>query len=134
MRDGLGIHLAQDAGVKVAVVTGRCSRVARIRLEELDVDPLLQKQKDKGAGLAKVCEMTGIEPAAAAYMGDDLVDLPAIRAAGIGITVADAPAAVQEEADWVTECRGGRGAVREAIERLLTPGGRWEQVTARYRD
>ncbi|MBA1146087.1 HAD hydrolase family protein [Ectothiorhodospiraceae bacterium WFHF3C12] len=123
IHDGKGIRLLQDAGIAVAWITARASAALERRAGELGVTDLIQGSRAKGAALATLCEEHGIAPGAAAFIGDDLVDLPAMAAAGLSVAVADAHPSVQARADWVTRRPGGRGAVRELCELILAAQG-----------
>jgi 3-deoxy-D-manno-octulosonate 8-phosphate phosphatase (KDO 8-P phosphatase) len=133
IRDGLGIKLLQRAGVTVAIITGRRSAVVERRAEELGIDVVLQGREDKLQALSELCTQRSLALAECAYMGDDLPDLAAVRAAGLGLTVADATDAVREAADWCSKMAGGRGAVREACEALLVSRGDWERLLEDFR-
>jgi 3-deoxy-D-manno-octulosonate 8-phosphate phosphatase (KDO 8-P phosphatase) len=130
--DGFGLKLLMRAGVQVAFLTGRNSPVVERRGRELGVGLVLQGRSDKGAALPEVCAHFGIDSAQAGYMGDDLVDLPAMKLAGFSAAPADARAEVRERAEFVSASRGGRGAVREVCEELLRRMGRWEEVVRGY--
>jgi 3-deoxy-D-manno-octulosonate 8-phosphate phosphatase (KDO 8-P phosphatase) len=123
IRDGLGIKLLQKAGVQVAIITGRCSPMVERRARELGISHVIQGREDKRVALRELAADAGIELAHCAYMGDDLPDLGAIRAAGLGMTVGDAAGAVARAADWQSNAPGGHGAVREACEFLLQARG-----------
>lgn len=125
IRDGLGIKLLQQAGVRVAIITGRMSRIVERRALELGIEEVVQGREDKRAALLELCQRSGLTLQDCAYMGDDLPDLGAVVAAGLGMTVADASAAVREAADWVSVLAGGHGAVREACEFILAARGDW---------
>ena len=133
IKDGLGIKLLQRAGVQVAIITGRSSAMVERRARELGIEHIVQGRSDKRAALAELCARLGMQLDQCAYMGDDLPDLAAVEAAGVGLTVADAAAAVREAADWRSSLPGGRGAVREACEALLTARGQWDALEANYR-
>ncbi|MGJ8513703.1 3-deoxy-D-manno-octulosonate 8-phosphate phosphatase KdsC [Carnimonas sp. R-84981] len=124
-QDGLGIKLLLEHGIEVAIITGRRSAMVERRAEELGIQRLIQGRDDKLTALREVCQASGIELAACAYCGDDLPDLGAISAAGLGVSVPNAPAYVRDRADYVTERPGGQGAVRELSELLLTAQGHW---------
>jgi 3-deoxy-D-manno-octulosonate 8-phosphate phosphatase (KDO 8-P phosphatase) len=132
VRDGAGIASALAIGFKVGVITGRSSRVVSLRMAELRIPYLLQHCKDKGQGLETLCQEAGILPEQCAYMGDDLIDLPALLRCGYRLAVADAAAEVRSVAHYVTTAPGGRGAAREAIEHILKAQGKWDQVLERY--
>jgi 3-deoxy-D-manno-octulosonate 8-phosphate phosphatase (KDO 8-P phosphatase) len=123
VRDGLGIKLLQRAGIRVAIITGRNSPSVSRRAEELRIDYLLQGREDKLEALRELMATHfpawDNDLAAVAYMGDDLPDLPAICAVGLGITVADASPVVLAKARWHTIRPGGAGAAREAAEFIL---------------
>lgn len=125
--------MLQDAGVKVALLSGRSSPIVERRGRELRVALVVQGRSDKRAGFPEVCAQLGVAPECAAYMGDDLVDLPALRAAGFSAAPADARPEVREAVDYVSTAGGGRGAVREVCEELLRRMGRWEEIVRGYR-
>jgi 3-deoxy-D-manno-octulosonate 8-phosphate phosphatase (KDO 8-P phosphatase) len=131
-RDGLAISVALLAGLLVAWLTGRRSPIVERRARELRVEELHQGARDKQAVLAALCERLGLEAREVAYIGDDLNDLPAYGVAGVRIAVADAAAELIEAADWVTNGRGGNGAVREVIETILRAQDRWNQAIGLY--
>jgi 3-deoxy-D-manno-octulosonate 8-phosphate phosphatase (KDO 8-P phosphatase) len=82
--------------------------------------------------LTDIVAQTGIGPEQSAFVGDDLPDLPLMRQVGLAIAVADAHDIIRQNADWTTSARGGRGAVREVCEALLTAKGLWDEIVARY--
>jgi len=132
VRDGHGIRLLQEAGITVAIITGRRSQAVAHRAQNLHITHVYQGVRDKVAILRQLQEELGLSPAATAVMGDDLVDLAMMRQAGLAAAVADAPAAVQEHAQWLSSVPGGRGAVRELAELILKAQGHWEKILARH--
>jgi YrbI family 3-deoxy-D-manno-octulosonate 8-phosphate phosphatase len=132
IRDGLGLRLWQRAGGRVGLVTGRSSHVVQLRADELGIGIVRQGVDDKLEAAGAIVAACGLVWEETAFMGDDLPDLPVVRRAGVGIAVADACAEVRAAAPLVTDLPGGRGAVREAIERLLRARGAWEAIVARY--
>lgn len=132
VRDGLGIKAAREAGIEVAVLTSRSSRAVTMRMAEVGVTLVTQKAADKLAGLEALLERAGVAANQAAYMGDDLQDLPAMRRCAYKLAPADAAAEVRQAADHVTDRPGGHGAVREAVEHLLKGRGQWESFLQRY--
>ncbi|MEX0746135.1 MAG: HAD-IIIA family hydrolase [Phycisphaeraceae bacterium] len=132
VRDGLGIKLLRDNGVDVAVLSARASRAVSLRMKELKVTLVSQGNADKEAGLARLLEQAGVSADHAAYMGDDLQDLPAMQRCAYRISVPDAPREVRDVAHHVTFVPGGRGAVRDAAEHLLRTQGKWRQAIAEY--
>lgn len=119
VRDGLGIRLLQSEGISVAVITAKRSPMLVRRLDDLGVVHLLDGREDKGVALTELAATLGVPLQAIAFLGDDVFDLPAMRAAGVAVAVADAHRLVRDEAAWVTSERGGRGAVREVCDALL---------------
>ncbi len=130
--DGLGIVMAQAAGLRVAVLSGRRSPVVERRMAELGVEDVIQASGDKAAALRVLMARHGLSPAQVAFVGDDINDLPAFEVAGLKIAVADADALVREQADFVTPRPGGHGAVRDAIDEILRRAGRLEEAVAAY--
>lgn len=132
VRDGFAIRAAMSVGLKIGVLTGRSSRCVNLRMTEIGVDLLLQGAKDKAVGLETLCQRAGVDLEETAYVGDDLVDLPAMLRCGYPIAVADAVAEVRDEASYVTAAPGGRAAAREVIEHILKAQGRWDEVLEQY--
>lgn len=126
VRDGLGLVSARRMGLITAVITGRATRGVRARVRELQIPWLFQGVRDKGQTLTDLCTRLDIPLEQTAFMGDDVIDLPAMRIAGIAISVADADPTVRQAADFVTQSPGGRGAIREALQWLLSFDNQWE--------
>ncbi|WP_192036575.1 HAD hydrolase family protein [Halomonas sp. YLGW01] len=131
-QDGHGIKLLRQAGVEVALITGRESPMVTQRAAALGIEHVFQHRDDKLTALRELTQSLGLELEQAAYCGDDLQDLAAIQAAGLGITVPNAPPYMRREADWVTERSGGHGAVRDICDTLLESQGHWAAVMDRY--
>lgn len=132
VHDGLGLVMLRESGVHVAVISARESRVVEERMAALGITHICQGRADKGAALSKLMRDLNVTPAQTAYVGDDLVDLPALALAGLAIAVADAHPVVRERAAWVTENPGGRGAVREVCELILRAQGALDSCYRRY--
>jgi len=130
--DGLGIVMAQALSLRVAVLSGRSSRAVEKRLSELKVTDLIQDCGDKAAAMRQLLEKHQLQSGEAAYVGDDINDLPAFDVAGVKIAVANAVDILKARADWVTPRAGGQGAVRDAIEEILRRQGRLEEAIAAY--
>ncbi len=126
VRDGLGIKLLQDMGIEVAICTGRTSLIVAERAKELGITRVMQGEKDKRVGFAKICEEVGVEPECVAYMGDDLPDLCLFPLVGLAAAPADAQPVVLQKAAWISKASGGRGAVRELAEFILKAQGKFE--------
>ncbi len=119
VRDGQGLRLLLDAGIQVAVITGRRSRAAEHRMRELGIIELHQGIAEKGSVWSDVQHRLGCPPEVCAYMGDDLPDLPCLRSAVLPACPADAVADVQAAAAFVSRSGGGLGAVRELCDLIL---------------
>jgi len=132
VQDGHGFKLARRAGLKLALLSGRASDAVTRRAEELQVDAFEQGIKNKVDILPGLLEKMGIEAEAVCYVGDDLVDIPPMRCVGFRVAVANAVEEVKAEADWITTRRGGQGAAREVIERILKARGWWQGALERY--
>ena len=132
VKDGLGIKLLQRVGIRVGLLSGRESEANVIRAAELGLDFVYQGVSDKGAGLETMLAEHELDASECLYIGDDLVDLPAMRRVGLAVAAGDAPAEVKEHAHMVTRAHGGRGAVREAAVWLLRQRGQWEALVATY--
>jgi len=130
--DGLGVKLLQRNGVQVAIITGRQSAIVSHRAAELGIDLLLQGRDDNLVALRELLADIGLELASAAYMGDDLQDLAAIQASGLGMTVAGGDEFVASHADWRSQKPGGLGAVREACEFILAAQGKLDEARSGF--
>ena len=128
VQDGMGVNMLRAAGLMVGIVTSRTSDVVQRRANELSIDELFQGVKDKPSILDILRDKHGIEPAQAAFVGDDLQDIPLLRRVGIAIAVANAVSEVKICCDYVTQAEGGHGAVRELAEWLLELRGDKERV------
>ncbi|ANY14748.1 KdsC family phosphatase [Bordetella pseudohinzii] len=122
--DGHGLRLLMEGGFKVALMTGRSGPVVDRRAAELGISEVLQGVRDKGAALAELAQRQGIQLDQTGYMGDDIIDLPAMQRAGFAASVSTAPAYVAQAAHWVSTLPGGGGAVRECCDLLLAAQGR----------
>ncbi len=130
--DGHGIRMWKRAGLDVALISGRASEPTSRRAEQLQIEHVFQDCHFKLPVFEKLLEEVGLPPEKAAFIGDDLTDLPVIRYVGFGVAVANAIAEVKRYADYVTIRPGGRGAVREVIEHILKNSGRWQELMKRY--
>ncbi len=130
--DGTGITLARLAGLKVGVVTKRISETVALRARDLKLDYVYQGVAEKAAALDKVMAETGFKAEEVAFIGDDLVDLPIMRRCGFAMAVANAREEVKDEVHFITDHRGGDGAVRDAVEFILRAQGKWEDVVKKY--
>ncbi len=132
VKDGLGIRVASEVGLQIALMTGRVSQVVQRRARDLHVQHTLQRVGDKAAALRTLAAETGLPLAGIALMGDDLNDREAMKLAGVSIAPADAVPEIVAIADLVTDAPGGRGAARQAVEAILRAQDRWEQAVEKY--
>jgi len=132
--DGTGFALGALVGLRGAFLSGRRSRVVTHRARECQIDLVAQGVASGGKAetFVRLCRQAGVTPGEAAYVGDDLIDLPVFEQAGWAVAVANAVPEVRRRAHFVTRTPGGRGAVREVIERLLRAQGRWHLAVQRY--
>jgi 3-deoxy-D-manno-octulosonate 8-phosphate phosphatase (KDO 8-P phosphatase) len=133
IQDGLGILMMKNAGLRIAIVTGRTSEAVRIRADELQVDDLHQdKTANKVTALTAILERQGIGWDETAFVGDDLPDIAVLRRVGLPAVVGNATSDARAFAVWRATKHGGRGAVREFAEALLTARGQWAEQVAAY--
>ena len=133
IQDGLGIVLLKMAGLHTAVVTGRTGEAARMRAEELGIDDFsANSSAHKLEAFEKILARRHVRWEEAAFVGDDLPDLPLLRRVALPVAVANATSDVKEIARFTTTATGGHGAVREFIELFLKARGVWKDVTGRY--
>ena len=130
--DGIGLALARRAGIRTAMVTGESSPIAKTRGAKLGVDSVVLGARRKGEVVEALCAEHNVPVEAVAFIGDDLLDIPAMQRVGLAVTVADAPAAVKAVAHHVTRARGGHGAVRELVELVLTSQRVWRSTVDAY--
>ena len=128
VRDGFGLVAARRAGIKIAWVSGRPSKVAQKRFEELGLDFCLLACDDKARALLELQSQLNLGPSACCFIGDDIPDLSAFAVCGMRVAVADAEPIVVARADYITRARGGRGAVREIIDLMLVARGYWDMM------
>ena len=125
VKDGLGIKMLHQSDIKTGIVTGRSSPALDRRCQELGIHMIFDNVQDKGKVLAQIIEKTGLTSGEIAFIGDDLPDLPMLKQVGLGIAVAYAHELGCDQAELITEYRGGQGAVREVCEMILKSKGIW---------
>jgi 3-deoxy-D-manno-octulosonate 8-phosphate phosphatase (KDO 8-P phosphatase) len=131
-QDGQGIKLLQASGVAVAIITGRNSSIVRQRAAALGINQIMQGREDKLAALSEMVAELGLDWPQVGYCGDDLPDLAAIRKAGFGASVPNAPDYIQQHCDHVTRRSGGQGAVRELTDLIMQAQGTWQACINHY--
>jgi 3-deoxy-D-manno-octulosonate 8-phosphate phosphatase (KDO 8-P phosphatase) len=130
--DGLGMKLLRATGVQMAIITGRTSKVVRQRAETTGIMHFYQGVEDKLAAFNDLIKKLNIRPEEAAFMGDDVVDVPPMLRCGLAIAVPSAPDSVKERSHYVTQKQAGRGAVREACELIMQAQGTFEAQMAQF--
>lgn len=130
-QDGMGVTLAQRAGIEVGIITGRVSGAVKKRAEELDLDKIYQGHLWKEEALEEI--LRSFAPEQLAYVGDDVLDVPVLRRVGLPLAPANALPEVKEECLQVAEKEGGAGAVRELVDWLLELRGEKEEIYDYYR-
>jgi len=130
--DGTAISLARLAGIKTGLITKRISETVTLRARDLKLEHIHQGIQDKLTVFRGILQQENLAGDEAAFVGDDVIDLPVMRNCGLAIAVANARAEVKREADYVTPHRGGDGALRDAVEYILKAQGTWKRVVNDY--
>ncbi len=130
--DGHGLKMLKASGVELAIITGRRSRCVELRAQNLGIAHLYQGVEDKLATMQALLSKLGLAFDVAAYMGDDVVDLPVMRRSALAVTVPEAPQVVRDHAHYVSQRNGGHGAVREVCELLMAAQGTLDAQLAPY--
>jgi 3-deoxy-D-manno-octulosonate 8-phosphate phosphatase (KDO 8-P phosphatase) len=130
--DGVAISLARLAGLRTGLITKRYSETVALRARDLKLEFVRQGSHDKGAALEEIARQAGLTSEEAAFVGDDIVDLPAMRLAGLAVAVRNARTDVKDEAHYTTPHAGGDGALRDAVEFILKAQGKWKKVLETY--
>jgi 3-deoxy-D-manno-octulosonate 8-phosphate phosphatase (KDO 8-P phosphatase) len=132
--DGLGITLARLAGIRIGIITKRQSQTVAIRARDLKLEFVYQGQAHKMNAIREILALAGITLDELAYVGDDIIDLPVMRACGLAIATSNARSQVKSMAHYTTPNPGGHGAGRDAIDFILNARGVLDQVIEQYLD
>jgi len=130
--DGTAISLARLAGIKTGLITKRISETVALRARDLKLEHVHQGIQDKLTVFEEILRQEGLRADEAAFVGDDVIDLPVMRSCGLAIAVQNARAEVKKEAHFVTPHSGGDGALRDAVEYILKAQGKWKRVVSEY--
>jgi 3-deoxy-D-manno-octulosonate 8-phosphate phosphatase (KDO 8-P phosphatase) len=133
-RDGHGLVMLHRAGLRSGIISGRTSRLVEMRAADLGIAFVRQGARDKVEAFESLMAEAGVHPDDAAFVGDDVVDIPLMRRCGLALAVADATPETRAAAHYVTRLPGGFGAVREVCELILKAQGRWDELMRRYLD
>ncbi|MBL7158400.1 MAG: HAD hydrolase family protein [Candidatus Omnitrophica bacterium] len=131
IHDGLGIVLAAKAGLHVAIMTALKSKIVKFRANQLGIQKIYANHL-KLKLLPSVKRDFGVKEEEICFVGDELIDLPILKRVGLAITVPVGIKEAKELAHYVTEKKGGYGAVREVCELILKAQGKWDGVTKKY--
>ena len=130
--DGTAISLARLGGIQTGLITKRISETVALRARDLHLDHIHQGIKDKLGTFQEILKQAGFESSEAAFVGDDIIDLPVMRKCGLAVAVPNAREEVKDEAHFITDRRGGEGALRDVVEYILKSQGRLQQVIDDY--
>lgn len=130
--DGVAISLARIGALRTGLITKRFSETVALRARDLKLEFVRQGSHDKGAAFQEIVQEAGLSLDEAAFVGDDIVDLPAMRLAGFAIAVQNARAEVKRESHYTTPHAGGEGALRDAVEFILKAQKKWKKVLETY--
>jgi 3-deoxy-D-manno-octulosonate 8-phosphate phosphatase (KDO 8-P phosphatase) len=130
--DGVASSLARVGGLRSGLITRRFSETVALRARDLQLEFVRQASQDKGEDLKEIAKEAGLRFDEVAFVGDDIVDLPAMRAGGLAIAVQNARAEVKKEAHYVTPHAGGDGALRDAVEFILKAQGKLKKTVQDY--
>lgn len=132
IQDGMGLGLLRRAGIRVGWISGRPSPATTLRATELKVDFLHQAKGGKVAAIEAILRRTGLSWSEVCYVGDDVIDVGALKRSGVAVAVRNGVAEAKAAADYVTRAAGGHGAVREVVELILKAQGRWREAIAEF--
>ncbi len=132
VKDGLGLRLLMNSGVKVGIITGRQSNALTVRCRNLGIDILFDGIKDKPAVLKTILKHHQVARSETAFVGDDLPDIGVMKLCGISFAVANAAPEVISLADFTTQNNGGKGAVREICKKILKVKGVWQTILKEF--
>jgi 3-deoxy-D-manno-octulosonate 8-phosphate phosphatase (KDO 8-P phosphatase) len=130
--DGHGMKMLRESGVEIAIITGRTSRCVELRARNLGITHVYQGVERKLDAMIDLLNKLKLSRDAAAYMGDDVVDLSIMRHVGMAISVPESPQLVREHSDYVTQRGGGHGAVREVCELIMAAQGTLDAQLSKY--
>ena len=131
-RDGQGISLLHRAGLRTGIITGRTSSAVDRRAQDLKMSYVRQYAKDKIKALDEILADAGVARDECAYIGDDVADIPVMRRVGFAVAVSDGVEETKQAAHYLTQLKGGQGAVREVCDLILKAQGRWDELMERF--
>jgi len=132
VQDGFGITLLQRAGIKTFIITAKKSRIVGTRARDMKVTKTYQGYHDKLMPFNDMLRRFRLSPGEICFIGDDLIDIPVLKRAGLAVAVPNAVEEVKASAHYVTHKAGGRGAVREICDLIIKAQGKWDLATGKY--
>ena len=131
-QDGIALWLLPDCGIESGIISGRESSGVTARAKLINIRYVVQNTKIKLPAFEQMCRDAGVTAEQAAFVGDDLTDIPVLHRCGLAISVANARPEAKKAAHYVTKAEGGHGAVREIVELILNAQGKWKDVVKRF--
>jgi len=132
VQDGLGVVLLKRAGINTIILSARYSRVVSFRAKDIKVFKAYQNCEDKLATYQKILRQLRLKDENVCFVGDELIDIPVLKRAGLSVAVANAAQEAKRVSHYITKRKGGEGAVRETIELILKSQGKWNKVISKY--
>lgn len=132
VQDGFGLVLWHRAGLKSAIVTAKKTKIVARRAKECGITKFFQNVRDKGAVFEKILRTFKVSDDEVCFIGDDLLDIPIMKRAGLAVAVPYSREEVKSSAHYITKAQGGRGAVREVIELILKSQEKWQAIIQKY--
>ncbi|HOX54643.1 MAG: HAD-IIIA family hydrolase [Candidatus Omnitrophica bacterium] len=132
VQDGLGVVLLKRAGINTIILSARYSRVVSHRAKDIKIFKAYQNCDDKLLTYHKILKQMKLKNESVCFIGDELIDIPVLKRAGLSVAVANAAPEAKRAADYITKKKGGDGAVREIIELILKSQGKWDKVISKY--
>lgn len=132
VQDGLGVVLLKRAGIKTIIISARYSRTVSLRAKDMQVFKIYQNSEDKLHTYKKILKQLKLNSTQTCFIGDELIDIPVLKRAGLSVAVANAAPEVKRVANYITKRKGGSGAVREVIELILKSQNKWNKVISKY--
>lgn len=128
VKDGLGVFILKEMGIKTIIVTAKDSSVVFARAKSMKAADVYAGVLPKIAVLEEITQKHGVDKSKMCFVGDDLIDIGIMKEVGVSVAVNDAVKEVKDIADYVAENKGGCGAVREVVELILKSKGLWEKA------
>ncbi|MDD5449873.1 MAG: HAD-IIIA family hydrolase [Candidatus Omnitrophica bacterium] len=131
VKDGFGMALLKRAGIETVIITAKKSKIAKLRAKDIGIR-FIYENSSKLKVFTKILSKFRLKAHEICYMGDDLIDIPVLKAAGLAVSVPEAAAEVKTISSYITKASAGRGAVREICELILKSQAKWDEVIKKY--